>query len=212
MKTEAVCLEVVRNNGDALQYVPEAMKTEAVCLETVRQNDDALQYVPEAMRTEPVCLEVLRRDVDAPECTPGACCSKRVLRLATDFSGIETPSMAFEELGVRASLVAACEAQSHLRDFIVENFRPDSISSDVFERQPTQCEVYAAGPPCVRFSHLGLRRGEPVASESTLERSLEFIAQTHPKVFLLENVVGLCTLDGGKVLTAMLERLQEGGV
>jgi site-specific DNA-cytosine methylase len=120
--------------------------------------------------------------------------------------------MALEELGISVALVAICEAEPHLRDFVVENFKPASVFSDVFERRPVQCDVYAAGPPCVRFSHLGLRRGEPVASESTLERSLDFIGQTHPKVFLLENVVGLSTIEGGAFFAAMLERLREGGV
>ena len=41
--TEAVCLEAVKNDGDALQYVKE--QTEAVCLEAVKRNGYALQYV-----------------------------------------------------------------------------------------------------------------------------------------------------------------------
>ena len=105
------------------------------------------------------------------------------------------------------SLVAACEAELHLREFIADTFETESVSSDVFEPHPVQCDVYAAGPPCVRFSHLGLQRGGPMASESTLERSLEFIAQTHPRVFLLENVVGLSTISGGAFFAAVLERL-----
>ena len=41
--TEAVCLEAVKNDGNALQYVKE--QTEAVCLEAVKRNGYALQYV-----------------------------------------------------------------------------------------------------------------------------------------------------------------------
>ena len=50
-----------------------------------------------------------------------------------------------------------------------------------------------------------------MASESTVERSLEFIAQTHPRIFLLENVVDLSTIDVGAFFAAVLERLREGG-
>ena len=42
-QTEAVCLEAVKNDGYALQYVKD--QTEAVCLEAVKNDGDALQYV-----------------------------------------------------------------------------------------------------------------------------------------------------------------------
>ena len=45
----AEALEAVKQNGDALRYVPEAMLTEAIALEAVKQDGYALQYVPEAM-------------------------------------------------------------------------------------------------------------------------------------------------------------------
>ena len=57
MSSKDVCLEAVRQNGFALQYVPEA-RNRTVCLETVRQNGFALQYVPKAMKTPVVCLEI----------------------------------------------------------------------------------------------------------------------------------------------------------
>ena len=56
--TEAVCLEAVKNDGNALQYVKE--QTEAVCLEAVKRNGDALRYVKE--QTEAVCLEAVKRN------------------------------------------------------------------------------------------------------------------------------------------------------
>ena len=43
------------------------------------------------------------------------------VRLATDFSGLETPSMALRCLGYRVDLVAACDAKAELRRFISRN-------------------------------------------------------------------------------------------
>ena len=40
---ESLCLEAVKQDGDALRYVKD--QTEAVCLEAVKENSDALQYV-----------------------------------------------------------------------------------------------------------------------------------------------------------------------
>jgi hypothetical protein len=42
-QTEAVVLEAVKRNGDALQYVKD--QTEAVVLEAVKRNGYALRYV-----------------------------------------------------------------------------------------------------------------------------------------------------------------------
>ena len=44
-------------------------------------------------------------------------CHDRV-RLATDYSGLETPSMALRYLGYRADLVAACDAKAELRRYL----------------------------------------------------------------------------------------------
>jgi len=40
---EKACLEAVKQNGDALQYVKA--QSEKICLEAVKQDGDALQYV-----------------------------------------------------------------------------------------------------------------------------------------------------------------------
>jgi len=48
-KTEAVCLDAVRDRASALEYVPDALKTEALCVEAVKQDKDTINYVPKDM-------------------------------------------------------------------------------------------------------------------------------------------------------------------
>ena len=55
---EKSCLEAVKQDGYALQYVKE--QSEAVCLEAVKQDGDALRYVKE--QSEAVCLEAVKRN------------------------------------------------------------------------------------------------------------------------------------------------------
>jgi len=43
-------LEAVRQDGWALEDVPEALKSEALCLEAVWQCVDALTFVPKSLR------------------------------------------------------------------------------------------------------------------------------------------------------------------
>jgi hypothetical protein len=50
LRSEAVCLAAVKEDGFALRYVPEELKSEELCLAAVRQNGDALQFVPMELR------------------------------------------------------------------------------------------------------------------------------------------------------------------
>ena len=58
---EKHCLEAVKNEGYALQYVKE--QSETVCLEAVKNEGYALKYVKE--QSETVCLEAVKRNSDA---------------------------------------------------------------------------------------------------------------------------------------------------
>ena len=60
-QTDAVCIEAVKQDGNALRYVKE--QTEAVCIEAVKRNGNALRYVKE--QTEAVCIEAVKQDGDA---------------------------------------------------------------------------------------------------------------------------------------------------
>src|SRR3990167_11484085 len=73
---EAVCLAAVRQNGWALQCVPELLCTETVCLEAVRQYGRALEYVPEPLRTKAVCLAAVQQDGWALKYIPEPLCTK----------------------------------------------------------------------------------------------------------------------------------------
>jgi len=44
-------LTAVRTNGRTLKYVSEALKNVALCLEAIRQDGSALEYVPKNLLT-----------------------------------------------------------------------------------------------------------------------------------------------------------------
>ena len=75
----------------------------------------------------------------------------------------------------------------------------------------TFTDVYVAGPPCVRFPVLGGRKGEPDAETSTLEMAVRHIELRRPTAFVLENVMGLVTIDGGRVFRTLVARLGVAG-
>ena len=70
LRTEQLCLIAVKQNGFALQDVPKQLRTEQVCLEAVKQDGDALCFVPEHLRTEHICLEAVKQNKEVLQIVP----------------------------------------------------------------------------------------------------------------------------------------------
>ncbi len=58
--TEQEALEAVRQDGMALEDVPEKLKTPEICAEAVCGSGWALAFVPEALKTPELCLAAAR--------------------------------------------------------------------------------------------------------------------------------------------------------
>ena len=67
-----ICLEAVKQDVDALRYVPEELKTPEICLEAVKRDGGALDLVPEELKTPEICLEAVKRDGGALQFVPKA--------------------------------------------------------------------------------------------------------------------------------------------
>jgi Domain of unknown function (DUF4116) len=57
-QTVDICIEAVKQNGLALQYVKN--RTRTICIEAVKQNGGALLFVKN--RTEAICIEAVKQD------------------------------------------------------------------------------------------------------------------------------------------------------
>lgn len=62
-QTPEICLEAVRTNGYAIQYVKE--RTPEICLAAVKQNGLVLQLIPEQAQTLPIALAALKQNPDS---------------------------------------------------------------------------------------------------------------------------------------------------
>ena len=63
-QTPEICLEAVKQNGKALQDVRE--QTPEICMEAVKQNGNAIQYVKE--QTPEICLEAVKQNGNVKIC------------------------------------------------------------------------------------------------------------------------------------------------
>lgn len=71
-------------------------------------------------------------------------------------------------------------------------------------------DLLAGGPPCQGFSHAGFRElGDTRNDLASIY--LHFAEQLRPRIFILENVEGLATFKGGKVLQEICLTLDEFG-
>lgn len=77
---------------------------------------------------------------------------------------------------------------------------------------PKSFDVLCAGFPCQPFSYAGLNKGFEDLTRGTLFFDiLEILRKFQPQIFLLENVKGLKSHDGGKTLTIIEKSLTELG-
>ena len=130
------------------------------------------------------------------------------------FSGLETPSLALDALGIDSTLLAASEIAPKLREVIVENFKPD-VMHDSFAVEaapsPGSVDLYVAGPPCQDFSSAGLQAGTSGSRGCLYEQAVDRIIFLRCRAFILENVVGMTTFDKGVFLASMVRKLETAG-
>jgi DNA (cytosine-5)-methyltransferase 1 len=86
---------------------------------------------------------------------------------------------------------------------------PDAVL-DMARIRPGELDMLAGGPPCQGFSILGQRAPDDPRN-GLFGTFLDLAAAIRPKVILIENVPGLATLDGGRMLSAISRRFDEMG-
>ena len=104
----------------------------------------------------------------------------RELRLGTDFSGLETASIACERVKIRTKLIFACEKEPKLRELIRRNFHAGVIYRDVLTRDislmPT-VDLFISCAPCPPWSQQGKHKGINDSRGSLLYASIDYIVK-----------------------------------
>jgi DNA (cytosine-5)-methyltransferase 1 len=135
------------------------------------------------------------------------------ITVGTDCSGMEAPIQALRNLRVPYSHTFSCDNDTAVRKTIAANYPPDELQDDITTRDvrltPT-VDLYVAGFPCQPFSSAGKQQGfaDSKGRGVIFYNVLDYIKTHVPKVFILENVKGLTTLDGGKHLKAIMHALK----
>lgn len=139
----------------------------------------------------------------------------KILKIGTDFSGIGSPEMALELLGIAHKKVFACEIDKHARNSYKAIFgEPGKFYNDITTRnhkEVEQLDLYISGFPCQAFSLAGKRKGFEDTRGTLFFNVAEFIKENQPKAFILENVKGLLSHDSGKTFDTIKAVLSDNG-
>lgn len=149
------------------------------------------------------------------ECTTaGPACSSK-LKIASFFAGIGGFDRAFELEG--GEVVYQCEKDRFCRAVLKRHWPDSTITTDIRQIEASEipkAEIWTAGFPCqdvslARGNHG--RTGLKGNHTSLFFKLADLVAECHPKVLLLENVVGLLNSHRGLDFAIILRELTSHG-
>jgi DNA (cytosine-5)-methyltransferase 1 len=132
------------------------------------------------------------------------------LLVATDCSGLGSPVLVLQRMGLPYRHIWASDPEKACRTTLRHHCAPEMLYRSIYDRPDEglqQPDLYIVGFPCQTFSGAGLRLGFAGAGGNIFFKVLETIRLTRPKAFLLENVEGLRFTDQGRCLESIVESL-----
>ena len=139
-------LEMVQNDGEALQYVPSEYQTEELCMTAVKQNGYALEYVKN--QTEEICMEAIKQNGWAlkyvEEQTPEICLEAvKQNEIALQFVKNQTPEICL------AAVKQNHFALSSIKDReLAKKIENELIESKLFKETDTYRSFITDGIDC----------------------------------------------------------------
>lgn len=97
--------------------------------------------------------------------------------------------------------------RGHQTKMKVGDIRKLSIKKILDEVEGKEIHLVAAGPPCQGFSMAG-RRNINDQRNALFKQLLRVVEKMTPPIFLMENVKGILSLDGGKAIDKIKERFE----
>ena len=130
------------------------------------------------------------------------------------FSGLGGLSQGFIQAGYKTLFATDIEsdqietfARNHLNTPVVVGDIRHLSSQEIMQRagiKPNQLDVLLGGPPCQGFSTYGQRRSDDDRNKLFREFA-RVIEDIQPRAFVMENVIGLLSMNGGDTVKEIME-------
>lgn len=133
------------------------------------------------------------------------------------FAGVGGLTLGFRAAGIETvhaiDIEPSC-AELFPQNFPESRFHERSVTSFTDKEIETELaqdiDVVAGGPPCQGFSLIGLR--DPKDERSSLIFEFRrFVRVVRPKYFVMENVPGMLSAEGGRWIEELIRQLQSDG-
>lgn len=141
-----------------------------------------------------------------------------MLKIGTDCSGIEAPIQALEKIckvnNLKYEHIFSSENNQYAIDCLKENYKPNILYGDIQKRNVKDIpdiDIYVSGFPCQPFSKANKFKTKVDPRLNLFENCLDVIVEKEPKIFILENVKTLVTLNKGSYFNEILSRLENNG-
>ena len=127
------------------------------------------------------------------------------------FAGIGGLRLAFEKIGGKC--VFSSEIDKQARITYKTNFKESPMGdiNKILSKEIPNHDILLAGFPCQPYSYAGDRKGLKDKRSELFFEIRRILKAKKPKSFLLENVKGLTSLNGGKVMDKILNDLRSIG-
>lgn len=153
---------------------------------------------------------------------------EKTVRIATAFSGIGSPEMALQQLGVKHEIVFACDIDKPATKSYMANYpiSEDRWYNDIRTLDATkykgQVDLFVGGVCCQPWSLSGKLEGWEDPRAKLFKDFVRVICQCQPKVWIFENVDNIVratnTIDGEEVrswpflLNQMYDEFKKAGL
>lgn len=126
----------------------------------------------------------------------------KIMKVATVCSGIGSPEMALQNLGIDHTISFACEIDKYARQTYLANYDPKMMLEDMtahdWKGEEFNADLFIGGIPCQSFSLAGKRLGELDKRGLLFYDFYKYVKEQQPKYFIIENVKGLLSDAKGR--------------
>ena len=138
-----------------------------------------------------------------------------MLKIGTDCSGIEAPIQALKNICKNYNLsynhVFSSEIDKYAIEYIKANHNPGILYNDITTRDINtipDIDIYISGAPCQGFSKANKFKIDNDPRCDLFKTCIRLIETKQPKIFILENVKTMVTLNDGSYFNDIIKRLE----
>lgn len=139
---------------------------------------------------------------------------ERTVRIGTTFSGIGSPEMALQRLGLKHQIMFACDIDSAVKKSYMANYPIkaedwcDDITKLDASKYKGKIDLFVGGSPCQSWSLCGKKKGLDDERGMLFYEFVRVVKECQPKVFIFENVDNMVHHNGGESWKKLLNDLQ----